>query len=62
MSAMKDTNETGKAVINKFGNIETLKVKKAKLFSSETKYSEVTFENNETYRLGAPEYVLKDEV
>ena len=61
MSAMKDTNETGKAVINKFGNAETLTVKKAKLFSSETKYSEVTFENNETYRLGAPEYVLKDE-
>ena len=61
MSAMKDTNETGKAVINKYGNNEILKVKKFTLFSSETKYSEVTFENDETYRLGAPEYVLKEE-
>ena len=61
MSAMKDTNETGKAVINKYGNSEILKVKKFTLFSSETKYSEVTFENDETYRLGAPEYVLKEE-
>ena len=61
MSAMKDTNETGKAVINKYGNNEILKIKKFTLFSSETKYSEVTFENDETYRLGAPEYVLKEE-
>lgn len=60
-NAMKDNNETGKALVKKYGSEEILKVKNFKAFSSQTKYSEVTFENDETYRLGAPEYVLNEE-
>ena len=59
MSAMKETNETGKAIIEKYGSKEILKVKECKLFCSETKYSEVTFIDGITYRLGAPEFLLK---
>ncbi len=60
-NAMKDNNETGKALVKKYGSEEILTVKNFKAFSSQTKYSEVTFENDETYRLGAPEYVLNEE-
>ena len=59
MSTMKETNETGKAIIERYGSKVILEVKEYKLFSSETKYSEVTFIDGTTYRLGAPEFLLK---
>lgn len=61
MSVMKDSNETGKTIISKFGDKELIKVKEHKPFSSLYKYSEVSFISGETFRLGAPEFVLKDE-
>jgi cation-transporting ATPase E len=51
-------NATMNALTKKYGKANKLEVKEIIPFSSEKKYSAVTFDK-ETYILGAPEYVLK---
>ncbi len=58
--ALNDTNSTAIALENHFGKEEKLPAKTKLNFSSDTKYSAVTFENC-TYVLGAPEFVLDRE-
>lgn len=60
LTATQDNNQTALAVANKFGYSMTLKPKTVLPFSSQRKLSAVTFENEGTYMLGAPEFVLKD--
>lgn len=60
LSAFNDENQTSKALINKFGNKNIIKIKNSIPFSSERKYSVVEFEKEGTYVLGAPEYLTND--
>lgn len=53
-------NETMSALVKYFGVSNNYIVEKSIPFSSERKYSKVTFERLGTYILGAPEIVLKD--
>lgn len=57
-SALHESNMTSKALENYFGFSERMKAISVLPFSSERKYSAVTFESG-TYLLGAPEFVLK---
>ena len=61
-NACKDTNGTMLAIKDKFENKkeETLEAKKLIPFSSQTKWSAVTYNNGETFILGAPEFVLRE--
>lgn len=52
-------NPTMTALIKKYGKSNNKKIKKTVEFSSERKWSGLTFENNETYILGATEYIIK---
>ncbi len=52
-------NATMNALTKKYGKTNNLKVKEIIPFSSEKKYSAVMFED-ETYAIGAPEYLLKN--
>ena len=52
-------NATMNALTSKYGKTNNLEVKEIIPFSSEKKYSAVVF-NDETYAIGAPEYVLKN--
>ena len=52
-------NATMNALTNKYGKTNNLEVKEIIPFSSEKKYSAVVF-IDETYAIGAPEYVLKN--
>ena len=52
-------NPTMNALTKKYGKSNQLKVKKIIEFSSEKKWSGLTFENGKTYIIGAPEYILK---
>ncbi len=56
--ALKESNSTSQALTKYFGLTEKLKALEISPFSSERKYSAVTF-NDGTYVLGAPEFVLK---
>lgn len=58
-SALQESNSTSKALENYFGFSEKLKPIDILPFSSERKFSAVTFENG-TYIIGAPEFVLKN--
>ncbi len=60
LTATQDNNQTAMALANKFGYSMTLKPKTVMPFSSQRKLSAVTFEEEGTYMLGAPEFVLKD--
>lgn len=60
LTATEDNNQTAMALANKFGYSTTLKPVKALPFSSQRKFSAVTFDKAGTYVLGAPEFVLKD--
>ena len=51
-------NATMNALTSKYGKTNNLEVKEIIPFSSEKKYSAVVFKD-ETYAIGAPEYVLK---
>lgn len=53
-------NETMSALTRYFGISNNYMVEKSIPFSSERKYSKVTFERLGTYILGAPEIILKD--
>lgn len=60
LTATGDNNQTAMALANKFGYNKLLIPKAVMPFSSQRKLSAVTFENEGTYMLGAPEFVLKD--
>lgn len=60
LTATEDNNQTALALAAKFGYSKALSPKAILPFSSQRKLSAVTFENEGTYLLGAPEFVLKD--
>ena len=60
LSAFKETNPTSEALICAFGNDPCLKIDTFLPFNSKNKYSAVQFENGETYRLGASEFLTKE--
>lgn len=60
-SALKESNSTSKALENYFGFNDKLKPLEITPFSSERKFSAVTYDSG-TYLLGAPEFVLKGQV
>lgn len=53
-------NPTMTALIKKYGKSNELSIKEIVHFSSERKWSGVTFKDNKTYVIGAPEIVLKN--
>lgn len=59
LNATNDQNLTNVALENKFGRGKRIKHLAVVPFSSQRKYSAVTFENVGTIILGAPEFVLK---
>jgi len=59
-NALQDKTSTSKALEEKFGSGKKIKVNATIPFSSQRKYSAVTFDKFGTYVLGAPEFVLKD--
>ena len=59
-AALQETNATAKALENYFGVKAVLKPTEVIPFSSERKYSAVSF-GNETYITGAPDFVIKDD-
>lgn len=58
-NALND-NSTSQAIVDKLGTSNNLEVESTIPFSSDNKYSKVSFKNKGTYILGAPEFVLKD--
>lgn len=58
MRALDDNNLTSIALREKFGTSKGMKVVATMPFSSARKFSAVSFENEGTYFLGAPEFVL----
>ena len=59
-NVLETDNATMKALKKYFNKKVNIKVKEIIPFSSERKYSEVTFANGDTYRLGAPEILLEN--
>lgn len=55
--AENNGNFTAKALENYFSTNEPFKILKSISFTNETKFSAVTFENNKTFILGAPECI-----
>lgn len=62
LSSLSDNNQTSQALINYFGFNKDLKPIETLPFSSARKLSAVSFENQGTYILGAPEFVLSKEI
>lgn len=58
--ALKETNQTAAAFDAYFGKDRALKTSNILPFASSRKYSAVTFENEGTFALGAPEFIMKD--
>ena len=58
MNAFEDTNPTSEALIKFFDKNKVLTPIEIVPFSSKRKYSAVTFENEGTFILGAPEFIL----
>ena len=58
-AALQESNATSQALVNYFGNKVIFKATNVIPFSSDRKFSAVTFNNNETFIIGAPEFVLK---
>ena len=58
-AALQETNATAKALVDFFGSKAILKPTEVIAFSSERKYSAVSFGGTENYIIGAPEFVLK---
>ena len=56
----KDSNETSMALEAKFGRSKRCKYIADLPFSSQRKYSAVSFSENDTYIIGAPEFISKD--
>lgn len=61
-SALDDNNPTFKAIHNKFTTNSNFRVLKTYPFSSDKKYSGASFKNEGTYILGAPEYLLHNDI
>ena len=59
LTALDDNNQTSRALINHFGYSKEFTAKAIMPFNSTRKMSAVTFKNDETYAMGAPEFVLK---
>jgi len=60
MGGLNDANSTAKAMINKFGKTRYWKPEITVPFSSDRKWSGVTFKNEGTYILGAPNIIFSD--
>lgn len=60
LCATKDSNETSIALEDKFGRTKRCKYVADLPFSSQRKYSAVSFSEDETYILGAPEFISKE--
>ncbi|MCL2675930.1 MAG: HAD-IC family P-type ATPase [Firmicutes bacterium] len=60
LTATEDNNQTALALAAKFGYNNKLKPKTVLPFSSQRKFSAVTFEEEGTFILGAPEFILKE--
>jgi cation-transporting ATPase E len=60
LSATGDNNQTAVALINKFGYSKALKPASVLAFSSQRKFSAVSFENCGTIIMGAPEFIIRD--
>ena len=58
MRALDDNNMTSIALREKYGSAKGMKVTATVPFSSDRKFSAVSFEGDGTYFLGAPEFVL----
>lgn len=61
LSAFEETNQTAKAMVNKYGNKCFYTIVNSLPFSSERKYSAVEFSDIGTFMLGAPEYLTDNE-
>ena len=60
LCATKDSNETSIALEDKYGRTKRCKYVADLPFSSQRKYSAVSFSETETYILGAPEFISKE--
>lgn len=60
LGAIKSKNQTQVALVNFFGKESLVKPKEVIEFNSDRKFSAITFENNKTFMLGAPEFVCKN--
>jgi len=60
LTATEDNNQTAIAMANYFGYSAQMRSIKVLPFSSARKFSAVTFEDEDTYCLGAPEFIIKD--
>ncbi|MCL2751944.1 MAG: HAD-IC family P-type ATPase, partial [Firmicutes bacterium] len=60
LTATGDNNQTAIALIDKFGYSKALKPVGILPFSSQRKFSAVTFEDAGTFFMGAPEFILND--
>ncbi len=60
LTATGDNNQTALALTDEFGHSGKLVARTVIPFSSQKKLSAVTFEDEGTYFLGAPEFVMKD--
>lgn len=58
--ALKENNQTGQALMAKYGKTKKYAFTDIIPFSSARKYSAVKFEKIGTYYIGAPEFILKD--
>lgn len=58
--ALKENNQTGQALMAKYGKTKKYAYTDIIPFSSARKYSAVKFEKIGTYYIGAPEFILKD--
>lgn len=58
--ALKENNQTGQALMSKYGKTKKYAFTDIIPFSSARKYSAVKFEKIGTYYIGAPEFILKD--
>ena len=56
----KEANQTLIALKNKFTKLNTYKIKEIVPFSSDKKFSGITYEKEGTYIIGAPEFVLNN--
>lgn len=62
LTALNDSNQTSRALAAHFGYSKEFTKLTAIPFSSEKKFSAVTFKNNETYAFGASEFLIKSKM
>lgn len=59
LTAIDDNNQTARAMVSHFGYSKVYQSETILPFSSERKFSAVTFKSGETFAMGAPEFVMK---